>query len=141
MSPLNPRTIAVSRMAELPVGLRAKMRSLTLGPIAWGSWQWTFQDGSCWAALCFLGGETTEDKLVGWAALTMEMDLLPVVGVYVHEGQRGQGFGSSLVSTLLDSLVASGVIQAGDALFNSTWRWPRYEKLIADCGLRSLPWK
>jgi GNAT superfamily N-acetyltransferase len=71
----------------------------------------------------------------------MEMDVLPVVGVFVHAEQRAQGLGSALVTTLLDSLISSGVVQPGDAVFNSTWRWPRYDKLISDCGLRSLPWK
>lgn len=141
MSPLQPRTISVSRMGAIPVGLRAKMRQLSLGPIAWGFWQWTFHDGSCWAALGHLGGDTTEDSLVGWAALTMEADLLPVVGVYVDPSHRSLGLGTQLVTTLLQSLLSSEVLTKGDAVFNSTWRWPKYDDLIAGCGLRSLPWK
>lgn len=141
MSPLSPRTISVSRMAALPVGLRAKMRQLSLGPIAWGAWSWTFHDGSCWAALGFLGGETAEDQLVGWAALTLETDVLPVVGVYVDPAHRGIGLASQLVTTLLQSLINSDVVSRGDAVFNSTWRWPKYDNIVEACGLRSVPWK
>jgi GNAT superfamily N-acetyltransferase len=117
------------------------MRALSLGPVPWGCWSWTFHDGSCWAALGFLGGETTEAALVGWAAVTLETDLLPVVGVYVQEQHRGQGLGKALVTNLLQSSISGGILSPGDAVFNSTWRWPAYEQVIQACGLRSLPWK
>lgn len=141
MSPGVPqRTITFSRTHKLPVGLRARMRELSLGPVPWGSWSWTFQDGSCWAALCFTGGETDEDTLIGWAMLTMEVDILPVVGVFVHESCRGQGIGKLLVSSLLQSLIAAGKLQPGDTVYNSSMRWPVYEKVIESCGLRSALW-
>ena len=137
---LPQRTITVSRMRDLPVGLRAKMRELSLGPIPWGFWSWTFQDGSCWAALCFVGGETTEDTLVGWAAVTFETDLLPVVGVYVSDAVRGHGIGQVLVSTLLQSMVNSGVLAVGDTVFCSMARWSKYDAVIRLCGLRPTLW-
>jgi len=48
---MRPRTTMVARMRDLPVGLRARMRELSLGPIKWGAWSWTFHDGSCWRRL------------------------------------------------------------------------------------------
>ncbi len=138
---METRTITVSRMRDLPVGLRARMRTLSLGPIAWGFWSWTFHDGSCWAALAFEGGETSEANLVGWAALTEETDVLPVVGVFVDEAHRGKGLASALMTTLLQGLVSSHVLEKGAAVFNSSWRWSRYDSVIEACGLRSLAWK
>jgi GNAT superfamily N-acetyltransferase len=137
---MKPRTITVSRMRDIPVGLRARMRELSLGPIKWGAWSWTFHDGSCWAALAFDGDVTDHASLVGWAALTMEVDVLPVVGVYVHEAQRGRGVALTLVSSLLNALIAEKVLEPGGKLFNSSWRWSKYAKVIEGCGLRSLKW-
>lgn len=134
-------TITVAPMRDIPVGLRARMRTLSLGPIAWGFWSWTFQDGSCWAALMFDGDATREDALIGWAALTEEMDMLPVVGVFVAEEHRRRGHANALMTTLLQRLVAEGVLGQGDAVFNSSWRWSKYDKVIESCGLRSLAWK
>lgn len=134
------RTISVSRMRDVPVGLRARMRELSLGPIKWGAWSWTFHDGSCWAALAFDGDGTSHDALVGWCALTMEVDVLPVIGVYVAESQRGRGVALTLVSSLLNALLADDVLQPGAKVFNSSWRWSKYAKVIESCGLRSLKW-
>lgn len=134
------RTITVARMRDLPVGIRSRMRELSLGPVKWGAWSWTFHDGSCWAALAFDGPESTVGALVGWAALTMEVDLLPVVGVYVAESQRGRGVALTLVSSLLNALLAEGVLEPGAKLFNSSWRWSKYAKVIEACGMRSLRW-
>jgi hypothetical protein len=136
------RTITVSRMAELPVGLRHKMRQLSLGPyVPWGAWSWTFHDGSCWAALCFSGGETTEDALIGWAALTQEQDVLPVIGVYVDNPHRGYGHATALVVTLLQALLASGELYPGAEVANSAWRFPKYDEIIRGCGLKPVVWK
>lgn len=134
------RTITVARMRDLPVGLRARMRELSLGPIRWGAWSWTFHDGSCWAALAFDGSESTVESLVGWCALTMEVDVLPVIGVYVDEAQRGRGFALTLVSSLLNALIAEHVLEIGGKIFNSSWRWSKYAATIEACGLRSLKW-
>lgn len=116
------------------------MRQLSLGPIAWGFWSWTFQDGSCWAARCHEGGETTEESMIGWAALTMEMDMLPVVGVYVAAEHRKQGVGGQLVTTLLQSLLSSGDLVKGDAIFAANYMWERYPSIIEACGIRCLKW-
>jgi hypothetical protein len=127
-------------MSEVPVGIRARMRELSLGPIAWGAWSWTFHDGSCWAAIAYDGSEQTIETVVGWAALTMEVDLLPVVGVYVSEKQRGRGFALTLVSSLLNALIADEVLAPGAQVYNSSWRWPKYAAVIEGCGLRSIKW-
>lgn len=134
------RTVVVSRMRDVPVGIRSRMRELSLGPIKWGAWSWTFHDGSCWAAIAYDGSELTLDSVVGWAALTMEVDLLPVVGVYVEEKQRGRGFALTLVSSLLNALLADGVLSPGATVYNSSWRWSKYAKIIEGCGLRSVKW-
>jgi GNAT superfamily N-acetyltransferase len=127
--------ITVSAMRDVPVGLRSRMRELSLGPIAWGAWSWTFHDGSCWAALAF-----DRDALVGWAALTEETDVLPVVGVYVAETHRGRGLAATLMTTLLRSLLGARVLAPGAQVYNSSWRWSKYAKIIESCGLRSLAW-
>lgn len=123
-------------MANLAVGHRQRIRDLSLGPVPWGAWSWTFQDGSCWAALGFEGGE-----MVGWAALTMEVDTLPVIGAFVAEPARGRGIGTTLVTTLLSRLVGLRVLERGAQVFNSTWRFPAYDAIIAGCGLHSVPWQ
>lgn len=128
--------IELARMRDLPVGHRQAIRELSLGPtVAWGSWSWTFQDGSCWAA-CAL----QDDAIVGWAALTLEVDMLPVLGAYVAESHRKQGIGSMLVTTLLRYLLGKGVLTPGVEIFNSTWRFESYAHLLQSCGLRSRKW-
>ena len=125
----------IDKMGCLPVGHRQRIRELSLGPVAWGAWSWTFQDGSCWACLAFDG-----EDLAGWSAVTLEIDMLPVVGVYVAESYRRQGLGSLLLTTLLRYLLGCKVLSPGVEIFNSSWRWSAYDELIQSCGLRSRKW-
>lgn len=123
------------------MGLKPRLRELTLGPWeAWGFWSWTHHDGSTWAALGFDGDTTKPEALIGWAALTMQVDDLPVVGVYVEEGKRRGGRGELLLTTLLTSLVRQGILYHGATIAASTQRWEQYPKIIGSCGLRCVTW-
>ena len=128
--------IEIAKMSDLPVGHRQRIRELSLGPIAWGAWSWTFQDGSCWAAVGFDG-----DEVIGWSACTFEVDMLPVVGAFVAPSWRGRGTGSVLVTTLLRYLGGRRMIAPGAEIFNSTWRFPAYDGLIESCGFKSRRWE
>lgn len=128
------------RMADIPPELKSKMRSLSLGPIAWGFWTWTFHDGSCWAKLIFDGAEDTPENLVGWASLTKETDVLPVIGCFISESHRKTGRGRRLITGLLQDLLKKSVLGQGDAVFNSSQRWSSYKEIIESCGLRPLTW-
>lgn len=66
--------VVTAPMREHPVGWRQRMRELSLGPVGWGIWSWTFGDGSTYAAVAVDKGQ-----LFGWAGLTCEVDLAPVV--------------------------------------------------------------
>lgn len=131
----------VSPMKEIPVGWRAALRELTLGKdTPWGAWSVTHQDGSCWAALNFTD-DGKEETITGWAYLTKEMDMLPVVGVFVDKNYRSSGLGTMLVSTLLNSLLSSDVISRGQTLYCSLHRWPKYRFVIESCGLNCKVWE
>lgn len=131
------RTLVIGKIHELPVGWRTRLRELTLGPVAWGIWSWTFHDGSTWAAVLI-----EDDEPQAWAALTLQTDVLPVVGCYVPEARRGRGEGVELVRALLTHLVEHDrVLSRGSAVFASTWRWPKYVELLESVGLRCLEWK
>lgn len=126
-------------MREIPVGLRHRLRELTIGPVAWGLWSLTFHDGSTWAALAFDGAQTPEN-VVGWAALTQEYDVHPMIGAYVDKSQRGKGTAAMLITSLCRSLIGSHVLAPGDVVVASTWRWGRYEELLEECGLVCRDW-
>jgi GNAT superfamily N-acetyltransferase len=128
--------ISISKMSDVAVGHKVRIRQLSLGPISWGAWSWTFSDGSTWAALGFDG-----DTMIGWAILTMEIDVLPVIGAFTDERHRGQGIGATLASALLRSLVESGELYPGAAVFASTERWKRWHEVVESAGLRCLTWE
>lgn len=129
--------LELSRMRDLPVGVRARIRELSLGPYqVWGSWSWTFHDGSCWAACLFLG-----EELVAWAAVTLETDVRPVIGTFTAEAHRGKGFAGVVVPAVLNYLLAARVLTPGDEVACSTERWARYPQVIVGCGLRCLTWE
>jgi len=130
-----------SRMADVPVGLKPRMRELTLGAYEpWGFWGWTFHDGSTWAALGFDGDTTRADRLVGWAGLTQQIDVLPVVGVYVAEQHRSGRRAELLVTSLLRYLVAGKILHPGSAIAAATQRWSRYREVVESCGLKCETW-
>lgn len=132
------RTIRTYRMADVPVGWRVRMRELSLGPLpdGWGSWSWTFHNGSCWAALGFVN----DNELVAWAGLTEEVDTLPVVAVFVEELHRGSGLAAELLTSLLRGLLVAGDISVGDRIYASTGRWGRYEIVMDELGLECVTW-
>lgn len=127
-------------MSEVPVGIRYRLRELTLGPIEWGIWSLTFHDGSTYCSVAYDGKESPENA-VGWAALTFQYDVLPMVGVYVGDGARGKGMGALLLTTLLQSLQADEVLKVGDTVVASTWRWDRYEEVCAACNITCQTWE
>lgn len=132
--------LLVDRMGALPADLRARIREMSLGPIAWGSWSWTFHDGSCWVALAFEGDEPVPRRLLAWAALTKETDRLPVIGAYTHLDWRRLGLAERAVDALLGHVVGGGHLAPGDEVFASTWRWPRWHGLLERHGLRCVTW-
>lgn len=126
-------------MAKIPVGLRVRLRELTIGPVAWGLWSLTFHDGSTWAALAF-DGEPGPDTIMGWACITQEYDVVPMIGAYVAEAHRRKGVAATLVSSLAWSLLGEGVLNPGDTLVATLSRWPRYVELLEGCGLVCEEW-
>ena len=129
-------------MGLCAVGYRQRMRELSLGPdIPWGTWSWTFQDGSCWASMAFENGRMTPERMVGWAGLSMEIDKLPVVACFVDESWRRQGIGSSLVTSLLSTLRDTGKLSRRDTIFATTSRWPKFYELVEDCGMACKEWE
>lgn len=138
---MKPGLIYVAAMRDVPVGCRPRLRELSLGPWEpWGFWGWTLHDGSTWAALGFEGDTVKPDKLVGWAALTTQVDVIPVVGVYVEPRARRGGRGELLMRALLSALTASGVLRRGDTLAAATQRWDKYPDLLQSCGFRCQTW-
>ena len=129
------------RMGDIPVGLKPRMRELSLGPWEpWGFHPWTFHDGSTWASLAFAGATVKAEQLIGWAGLTMQIDTIPVLGVFVDEGHRGGGRAELLVTGLLRELLAAGHLQKRDRVAASTQRWSKYPDIIKGCGLRCMTW-
>lgn len=133
-------TITVTKMSDVPVGYKPRLRELTIGPVAWGLWSLTFHDGSTWAVMAF-DDEPAAESLIGWGALTYEYDELPMVGVYVGPDTRQRGVGSLLLTTLLRSLIASGDLEYGATVVASTARWPRYFELAESCGVNCVLWE
>lgn len=131
----------IAAMRDVPIGCRPRMRELSLGPWEpWGFWGWTLHDGATWAALAFDGDTLRPDRLVGWAALTMQVDLMPVVGVFVAEGHRRGGRAELLMRSLLVALTADGVLHRGCTIAAATGRWAKYPAIIESCGFRCETW-
>ena len=125
-------------MGDLPVGWRARLRDeFTIGPVGWGLWSCTHMDGSTWALVATRDG----GQIIGWACVSKEYDLNPMIGVYVAETERGRGTGRMLVQSILVQLLHTGALQPGDAILAATWRWPDYEEVIKGCGLICHPWE
>lgn len=128
-------TIAVGRMGEMPVGWRQQFRKLSLGPrIEWGAWSWSFQDGSCWVAFAFVGTQP-----VAWAAITKEVDYLPVAAVYVHPAHRGQGLARLCATALVQSLLGTE-LSPGDKVYCASERWSKWGELMEASGLVCVEW-
>ena len=132
--------ILLSPMGDLRPGLKHRFRELTYGPIAWGAWSWSFQDGSCWVALYFDGANQTAETMVAWAAVTAEVDTRPVIGCYVAETHRKKGIAELVISTLLRHLIASGKIEPEETLFAKADWFPKYPELLESLGLVYAEW-
>lgn len=138
-----PSSIFVDRMANLAAGLRANLRNhLTLGAhIPLGMWQWTLMDGSTWAAVGYDGTRMLADGLQGWAGFSQELDLKPVIGVYVAPEHRGQRLAHRLVSSLVIDLLARDIVQPGETIFATTSRWPAYYDILESHGVECAEWE
>ena len=131
--------VACDEMAQHPVGWKMQMRELSLG--AWaphGFWNWTFHDGSTWAACGFNDTRLRPEAMIGWSAITCEIDREPVLGVYVADEYRSQGFGRVLVKALLNSEI-HGIVR-GSVIWASTGRWPAYFEIMREAGYRCETW-
>lgn len=133
-------TFTFSAMRDIQPGLKHRMRELSLGPIPWGFWTVTHHDGSCWAAMAF-DGPSRPENMVGWAAVTEEYDVLPVVGAYVAESHRGRGLATTLVTTVLQGVLEIGAIHPGAEVYAAIGRWAKYQQLAERCGLYCLLWE
>lgn len=117
------------------------MRELSEGPdLAWGFWGWVHHDGSTWATLGFDGHTVTADRMIGWAGMTMQIDNIPVIGVYIDPPYRGARRAEALLGTLLRALVAAEALAPGATVAAATGRWSRYEEVVGSCGLRCVTW-
>lgn len=136
-----PLLTMVAPMRDVPVGLRPRLRELSEGPdLEWGFWGWTHHDGSTYAALGFDGATVAPERCVGWAGLTFQVDVIPVIGVYVQPESRRGGRGELLVRALLHTLRAHGILHPGAEVAAATGRWGRYHEILASCGLRCRTW-
>lgn len=127
--------IVIKPMREIQIGYRAQLRELTIGPVAWGLWSLTYHDGSTWAAMAMDG-----DKVLGWACVTQEYDIHPMIGAYVSPENRKKGLAPLLVTSLCRYLLGSGVLLPGETVVASTWRWGAYEELLDSVGLVCREW-
>lgn len=128
-------------MAEVPIGIRHELRErFTIGPRIDGLWSLTFHDGSTWAIIAY-DGEIGPNKILGWAALTQQLDLHPMIGAFVPESGRGRGLASLLVTTLLRYLLGEKVLAPGDTIFATTSRWAKYFELCESVGLVCEEWR
>lgn len=133
------RLLKFYKMSEVPVGIKPRLRELTIGPVAWGTWSLTFHDGSTWCLIAFDDKETPENA-IGWAALTFQYDVLPMVGVFVDEPQRGKGLAGLILSSMLQNAIADEILNRGDTVVASTWRWSNYEEVCESAGLKCQTW-
>jgi GNAT superfamily N-acetyltransferase len=97
--------------------------------------RWIYQSGECYAAIIFEGSapEMKADQIVGWACITWEDEPHPVLGVYVDEDYRKQGYAPVAVHALL-SCFSDGITESGSIVRAVTSRWPKYKELIRAHG-------
>ena len=134
-------TITVAPMRDVRVGYRSYIREvLSLGPIEWGAYSWTFNTGETWAALVFDGDEPKLDSFIAWAILTKEIDDKAVVGAYTHPDWRGYGYAAAGVRALLFELRDLKVLAPGETVKAKLDWFPRYKSLAQQCGIKVIQW-
>lgn len=122
-------------MCDLTEDMREGIRKNSLGPIAYGSWSWTWSKGATYAAVAMDG-----DDMIGWAIVTEDVDSLPVIGLFVVQAYRRTGLSELIVSTLLNWLTPA-ILPPGSQIFASLGRWPKYTKVIRKAGHEAVLWE
>lgn len=151
--------LSFMKMKDVPSAWRPRLRELSFGPDAGGMWAWTYQDGSCWVAVLqryeappsdWLVGQSRRQEplssndrvqanqhIVAWAALTKEVDSLPVVGCYVAREDRRAGLGKLVSAHLLQRLD----LPLATAVYAVSENWAAWPKILSDLGLVHFEWE
>jgi GNAT superfamily N-acetyltransferase len=96
-----------------------------------------YQNGACYVTILARGPyPATVD---GWACLTFEDEPWPVVGVYVKEEKRGQGWAKDLVNSLL-RIHRGSILAKGGKIYAAVDRFP-YRELCREHGYECVPWE
>jgi RimJ/RimL family protein N-acetyltransferase len=132
------------QVKDIPETWKIKLRELCLPPgrndPAGGTmYRWTYHDGSTWAYILFDGPEAHPFYIAGWAAMTLEEEPEPVIGVYVDNESRAQGFASLLVAGLL-RVGANQIKEKGSKVIAVDSRFPKYRRLIENAGFIHKEW-
>ena len=125
-------------MADVPRRWRPALRRLSLGPVEGAMVRWSYHDGSTWTQVAFEGQRRDPKAIVGWAVFTLQEAVHPIIGVYVSDSHRGQGYGTELVTSLLENC-KDKVPAAGRIYAVSAW-WPKYSDIVAAAGFKVLDW-
>lgn len=131
------RLLVFLPMAEVPLRWKAKLRRLSLGPVEGAMVRWSYHDGSTWALILFEGHRRDPRAIVGWAVFTLQEARHPIIGVYVDNARRGLGYGTELVTRLLDE--CGHRVPYGKIYAVADW-WPKYTALFANAGFKQLEW-
>lgn len=99
--------------------------------------RWSYHDGSTWALVLFEGTRREPAAIVGWAVFTLQEAEHPIIGVYVDPKRRGLGYGSDLVTRLIDH--CKDKVRQGKIYAVSDW-WPKYTEIIGTAGFEQLEW-
>jgi GNAT superfamily N-acetyltransferase len=133
-----PQTFCVfQRMADVPKRWRQRLRRLSLGSEEGAMVRWSYHDGSTWANVLFEGQRRDPAAIAGWAVFTLQEAEHPIIGVYVAPSRRGRGYGTRLVTGLLES--CAHLVTTGKVYAVADW-WPHYVPLLASFGFEHLEW-
>lgn len=128
------RFLTAMKMADVPRHWRARLRELSYGEYAGGMWQWSYSDGSTWVSI-MAEGKLSPENFVGWAAITKEVEPLPVVGVYVKDERRGLGYAEDLVNHLLVMYP-----QPPGECYAASRYWSEWPRCLSNHGLAHVEW-
>ena len=132
-----PTFTAFDRMGAIPRRWLPRLRRLSVGSEEGAMVRWSYHDGSTWAMVLFEGFRRDPNAIVGWSVFTLQEAAHPIVGVYVDERRRCQGYGTLLVSGLLEK--CRELVPAGRIYAVADW-WPKYIELITAAGCKHLEW-